>query len=74
MLDFIFALPLCKEGYNILIFIIYKFFKRVVLIKAKDTFIAKKWANAFIAKLDLINLRLFDELITYQEPKFLSKF
>lgn len=33
----------------------YKFSKRVTLIEGKDTWTAKKWAYAFLAKLDLIN-------------------
>ena len=52
----------------------YKFFKRVILIKDKNTFTAEEWAHAFLARLDFINWGLPGELIIDQDPKFLSKF
>ena len=73
-LDFVFALLVSKEGYNVLILVTCKFSKRVILIKSKDTFTAEEWARAFLAKFDLIDWGLPGELITDQDPKFFSKF
>lgn len=41
-LDFVVVLPVSKEGYNALMSVIYKFSKKVTLIKGKDTWTAKK--------------------------------
>lgn len=54
--------------------VICKFFKRVTLIKSKDTFTVKKKTHVFFARLDLANWGLFNELITNQDLKFLSEF
>lgn len=51
-----------------------KFSKRVTLIKGADTWFAEQWAQAFFKRLDLIDWGLPGELITDQDPKFLSKF
>ena len=51
-----------------------KFSKRVTLIKGKDTFTAKDWAHAFLARLDFVDWGLPGELITDRDPKFLTKF
>ncbi len=51
-----------------------KFSKRITLIEGVDTWTAKQWAQAFLKRLDLIDWGLPDELITDQDPKFLSKF
>ena len=73
-LDFVLALSVSKEGYNALMSVTYKFSKRVILIKGKDTFTAEDWAHAFLARLDLVDWDLPRELITDRDPKFLSKF
>ena len=73
-LDFVLALPVSKEGYNALISVTYKFSKRVTLIKGKDTFTAKDWSHAFLAKLDFVDWGLSGDFITDRDPKFLSKF
>lgn len=54
-LDFILALPVNKEGYNALMLMTCKFSKRVTLIEGKDTFTAKDWAHALLARLDLVD-------------------
>ena len=54
-IDFVLALPVSKEGYNTLMSVTCKFSKRVILIKGKDTFTAKDWAYAFLARLDFID-------------------
>ena len=54
-LDFVLAFPVSKEGYNALISVTCKFTKRVTLIEGKDTFTAKDWAHAFLARLDFID-------------------
>ena len=48
--------------------------KRVTLIEGKDTWTAKEWAHAFLARLDLVDWGLPGELITNCDLKFLSKF
>ena len=73
-LDFILALPLTADGYNALMSVTCKFSKRVTLIEGKDTWTAKEWAHAFLARLDLVDWGLPGELITDRDPKFLSKF
>ena len=55
MLDFVLALPVSKESYNALMSVMCKFFKRITLIESKDTWTAKEWAHAFLARLDLVN-------------------
>lgn len=54
--------------------VIYKFSKRVTLIKNKDTFITKRWVYVFLIRLNFINWGLPEELITKRDPKLLSKF
>ncbi len=73
-LDFILALPLTADEYNALMSVTCKFSKRVTLIEGKDTWTAKEWAHAFLARLDLVDWGLPGELITDRDPKFLSKF
>lgn len=73
-LDFVLVLPLNKKSYNILMSVTYKFSKRVTLIEVKDTFIAKKWGDIFLTRLDLIDCVLLGELISKWDLKFLSKF
>ena len=51
-----------------------KFSKRVTLVEDADTWLAEKWAHAFLKWLDLIDWGLPGELITDRDPKFLSKF
>ena len=51
-----------------------KFSKRITLIEGVDIWTAKQWAQAFLKRLDLIDWGLPGELITDQDPKFLSKF
>ena len=55
MLNFILILSLTTDRYNILMSVTYKFSKKITLIKGKDTWIAKKWAHAFLARLDLVD-------------------
>lgn len=45
-----------------------------MLIEGADTWLAKLWVHAFFKRLDLINWGLPRELITDEDPKFLSKF
>ena len=73
-LDFILALLLTTDGYNTLMSVTCKFSKKVTLIEGKDTWTAKEWAHAFLAKLDLVDWGLPGELITNRNPKFFSKF
>ena len=73
-LDFVLALPMSKKGYNALMSVTCKFSRRVTLIEGKNTWTDKKWAHAFLARLDLINGGLQGELITDHDPKFLSRF
>lgn len=54
--------------------VIWKFPKRVTLIKGKDTWTAEEWVYAFLARLDLVDWSLSGELITDRNSKFLSKF
>ena len=51
-----------------------KFSKRITLIEGADTWSAEQWAHIFLNRLDLIDWSLPRELITNQNPKFLSKF
>lgn len=51
-----------------------KFSKRITLIEGVDIWTAKHWAQAFLKRLDMIDWGLPGELITDQDPKFLSKF
>lgn len=74
MLDFILALPLSPKGYNALILVTCKFSKQVTLVADKDTLSAADWAYALLARLDLIDWGLLEELITDKDSKFLSKF
>lgn len=73
-LDFILALPLSPEGYNVLMSVTCKFSKRITLVPSKDTWPAADWAYALLARLDLIDWGLPEELITNRNPKFLSEF
>ena len=73
-LDFVLALPLSKEKYNVIMSVTCKFSKRVTLIKGADTWLAEQWAYAFLNRLDLIDWDLPGELITDRDPKFLCKF
>lgn len=73
-LDFILAFPFTADGYNILMSVTCKFFKRVTLIKGKDTQTAKKQAHVFLVKLDLVNQCFLGELIINCDLKFLSRF
>lgn len=73
-LDFVLALPLSKEGYNALILVTCKFFKRITLIEGKNTWTVKEWAHVFLTRLDLVDWGLLGELITDRDPKFLGKF
>lgn len=74
MLDFVFALPMSKKGYNTLMSVTCKFSKRITLIEGKDTWTAEEWAHAFLARLDLVYWGFPKELITDYDPKFFSKF
>lgn len=74
ILEFILAFSLSKEGFNVLMLVISKFFKRVILIEGKDTRTAKDWAHTFLNKLDYVNWGLRRQLITEQDLKFFSKF
>ena len=73
-LDIMLALPLSKEGYNVIISVTCKFSKRVKLVEDADTWSAEQWAHAFLKRLNLIDWDLPGELITDGDPKFLSKF
>ena len=73
-LDFILVLPLTKQGFNAIILVTCKFSKQVTFIKGADTWSAEQWAQAFFKRLNLIDWGLPKELITDQDPKFLSKF
>lgn len=44
-----------KEGYNALMSVTCKFFKRVTLIEGKDTFTTEDWAYALLSWLDLVD-------------------
>lgn len=68
------ALPVSKKDYNALILVIYKFSKKITLIENKNIFTAEDWAYALLSRLDFIDSGLSRELITDQDPKFLSKF
>ena len=48
--------------------------QKVTLIEGKDTWTVKKWAHAFLARLDLVDWGLSGELIINCNPKFLSRF
>lgn len=71
---FILALPLNKSSYNALMLVIHKFFKKITLIKEKNTWTAKQLAHTFFCRLDFINWRLLRELITDCDSKLLDKF
>lgn len=73
-LDFVLVLLLSKEGFNAIMSVICKFSKQVTLVKGADTWLAKKWAHAFLKRLDLIDQGLPRELLTDWDPKFPSKF
>lgn len=51
-----------------------KFHKKIIQIRGKDTFTAKKWAYALFGRLDFINWGPTRELIINRDPKFPSKF
>ena len=63
-LDFMLALPLTKQGFNVIISVTCKFSKQVTLIEGADTWSAEQWAKAFLKRLDLIDQGLPEELIT----------
>ncbi len=48
--DFILIL-LNKQNINVALIAIYKFFKKVIIIINKNTYIAKNWINVIINKL-----------------------
>lgn len=54
--------------------VIYRFSKKVTLIKGKDTWIAKEWAYTCLAWLDLVACSLLEKLITDWKLKFLGQF
>lgn len=72
--DFILAVLLSKEEYNVLMSVTCKFLTRVTLIKGADTWLAEQWAHASLNRLDVIVWGLSGELITNWDPKFLSQF
>lgn len=72
--NFILVLSLSTKGLNVLILVIYKFSKSVTLILGMNIQTAKKWAHTFLKRLNLIDWGLTGELITNQDPKFLSQF
>lgn len=74
ILDFVLVLLLTRDGFNIIISVIYKFLKQVTLINIADTWLAEKRTHAFLKRLDLINWGLPEELISDHDPKFLNKF
>lgn len=73
-LNLILALPFCTERFTALISVTCKFSKRVTTIPEIDTLTTKKWAHVFCNRLDLLNLNLWEGIITNQDPKFLCQF
>lgn len=74
MLDFILVLPQSKKQYNALIFVTYKFSKRVIIIEEKNIFTPKDRACIWLIKLNLFDKNFFRELITNCDQKFFSNF
>lgn len=73
-LDFMLALSLLREKYNVIMSVTCKFSKSITLIKSTDIYSAEQCTNIFFNRLNLINWGLPGELITNCNPKFFSKF
>lgn len=54
--------------------VMYKFSKRITLIKVVDIWTAKQWVQAFLKNLNLIDRGLPGKLMTNRDSKFPSKF
>lgn len=74
LFDFLLALPLSADGFNLLMSVTCKFLKRITLIKGKNIQLAKNWAHVLLQYFNMIDWGFFLELNTNKDPKFFSKF
>ncbi len=70
----ILAFVVTAEGFDAIMSVTCKYFKRVIFIPRKDTWSAEDWPLALSLRLDLMDWGLPGKLITDRDPKFFSQF
>ena len=70
-INFILTMSLFIEHYNVIMFIIDKFTKRITLISKKNTYNAKNWAVVLIERLKIANWDYLKIIISDRNRKFL---
>ena len=73
-IDFILALSVSDEDYNVMLMITNKFIKRIQLISEKNIWSTEKWEIVLINKLLLVNWNISIVLLSNRDRKFLFRF
>ena len=71
-IDFVLALPTSTEGFDTILTVTDKFYKRLALIPGKNTYTAAAWASALLERLMLADWGLPSAIISDRDRKFLS--
>ena len=62
------------KQFNCVMSVTCKFFKKMTLISKRIEWIAKKWVKIFFTRLNIMNWKLFKQIISDRNRKFLNEF
>ena len=71
-MDFILALPVSRDGFDVAMPVSDKFTKRITIIPGKSTWTAAQWGDALLDRLDTADWGLPKAIISDRDRKFLS--
>ena len=74
VMNFILIFFQTKKKLNCAMSVTCKFFKKIILISEKMIWKTKNWIKTFLIRLDIMNWKLFKQIINDRDRKFLSEF
>ena len=74
VMNFILTFFSTKKKLNCVMSVTCKFFKRIILISKNMIWKAKNWIKVFLIRFDIMNWKLFKQIINDRDRKFLSEF
>ena len=73
IIDFILTLSKSRSDFfDSIMFVTYKYIKRVICISEKITYSATQWARVLLERLDIVDWEILKVIISDKDKKFLS--